>query len=322
MQAPLKRIRLINPIDLVFSHHDILTYKILPHLSPLDFLSLTNSIPAFVNASRVTSKEFFESKLLEMVAYATGSSKHWDLTACITGGFLLAVLFFDKSMLGNDIDIVDNAKDDTEIQSVLCGELDNTLDFDYMFETRISHIYEYKVKGGNGIVKKLQVISLYPEVTPKDYADHFDFEFCANFYSKGKLYVKQGWKELLNRSCTIDVTKYALYRIATRNQFCMGDAVTAAEILRKRIDKYRLRGFNICAKQEHEWWQVNNNLNRIITNWGPTHRMFDTAGSAFTTHLKNVDKETKERLAKHYSLVAIANWWCAYWKSYIDQPRV
>ncbi|MBX9637218.1 MAG: hypothetical protein K2Q45_06675 [Nitrosomonas sp.] len=266
-----------------FLHRDLLTSKLIPLLSIFDVFSLfISSKDVWLRYKNIfdmkkedsASKHVFDMRLrasLEMF-FAREEVNillvHLRLgTFRLTGGFLLAVMNGENVNDCCDVDFVCVLQSvslrypqsfykylEEEILEGLRRDLNQRLpktdanNYELGIHSKLFRVSTCELRSNPN--KKIQIITLIEnDGTNADYFfRHFDFKFCSNSYSKGKLvfYHPMNVKE---RQCIIYL--YKQYGGIFYNDQVTPETLEAEVLVKKwdRICKYRKRGYHITLRE-------------------------------------------------------------------------
>lgn len=297
MDNPLKKQKLSNPLDLVFTNKDITTNYIIPNLSPLEvwatyqaYPRLNCNISFFDRFIQVLEKHFRKKKVTIDIIN--------DANVALTGGFLLGILFNDYHQ-ASDIDLLHIAP----VNLSQYVQVNRRYLTDY---TRVAY-YEVLYPMINSIIdydSEIQLIGINCDF--KTYVNHFDLQFCSLYYNNKKLYTKSKKHDLIKKQFFFS-PDVILYEVANHPTLSVSWLSTsAAERVKKRIYKYRQRGFEILCDRSNYYVMLQILKEKVV---------IDCPGNMLTgTEYNNETKET----GRINLCNAIATYWSGFWDALVN----
>ena len=317
----------------------------LKYLSPMSFLVLKRTVPAFYRCGVVknlTFIQFFEKKLFNnlcdffysvdianiLMKFLKSSNHHTHL---LTGSFLLNTLNGDDISNSGDIDIVHFGNEcaclthhvqlyteDGEI--VEKYSIRDELEYNhfitntdaYTYNNHSSNRYIEKIQNIMIGSKKIQVIDVH-ENNIKHFFDGFDLNVCKNYYNEQfGMYIPHK-RNIIERTCEINLDNvYFLEYRGETNIFELCDMIY------ERLCKYSKRGYHIKVVLPN----MNLLRNKIgkfkdVTKYDEYYNQSFKMKEEIEVYFPNADKgnvdEFVEKQVRKNLFEILAHGWVSFW---------
>jgi hypothetical protein len=226
---------------------DVWLHYILPALTPLEYVVLRNVLPLFIRHPNrfLSSAAFCHAALRKVLRHQEVCNELATGTLMLTGGYLLNVLNGWNGVGTQDLDIcvVEAVVNWNALVAQWIPREEHYGHGDYDGVTVIKYRLPYPDD------RELDLIVFDSARLMRQYLHKFDLSFCANSLSGDRLVICD-LEAVIKRKAQLWTSFYLHGRLASA--LTMEALRTIYEKADRRVAKYRLRGYTICVKQDHE----------------------------------------------------------------------